>query len=122
MKIKVTLEHNGIMPAKEHWNDAGLELYAPVDFFVGPFQRFTLWTGVMVEMPQDVVALIRSKNSQVRNKGLLTDGVIYGGYTGQIGITLINTTRKRVDFSRGDKVAQMLIVPTVYAEIERRDK
>lgn len=118
MKVKISLEHGGIMPEREHWNDAGVTLFAPVDFFVGPFQRFTLWTGVMMELPQGTVAMIRSKGGLVKNKGLLTDGMIFGGFTGQIGVTLINTTRKRVDFVRGDKVAQLVILPAEIAELE----
>ena len=117
MKIKVTLEHKGIMPERRHWNDAAINLFSPVDFFVGPFQRFTLWTGVKMQLPEGTVGLIRSMN-HLSKKGMITDGVLNVGENGQIGITMINTTKRRMDFVRGDIVGQLMIVPAVYAELE----
>lgn len=122
MKIKVVLEHHGIMPERAHEDDAGLDLFTPVDFFVGGNQRFTVWTGVRMELPEGTCGLIRSKSGLLKNKGIITDGVIDVGYTGQIAVTLINTTPRKVFFERGDKIAQMVITPVTFAELERAEE
>ena len=122
MKIKVVLEHHGIMPERAHEDDAGLDLFTPVDFFVGGNQRFTVWTGVRMELPEGTCGLIRSKSGLLKNKGIITDGVIDVGYTGQIAVTLINTTPRKVFFERGDKIAQMVIVPVEYPTLVLADE
>lgn len=105
------------MPKKKRETDTSFDLFSPIDFFIGPFQRWTLWTGVMISIPQGMVGIIRSKTSNVK-KGFITDGMIDAGFTGQIGITLINTTKKKIEFFRGDPIAQLVILPTVEVELE----
>lgn len=122
MKIKVVLEHHGIMPERAHEDDAGLDLFTPVDFFVGGNQRFTVWTGVRMELPEGTCGLIRSKSGLLKNKGIIADGVIDVGHTGQIAVTLVNTTPKKVFFERGDKVAQIVIVPVEYPALVLADE
>ena len=117
MEVKIILEHHGIMPDRAHTDDAGLDLFSPVDFFVGPQQRFTLWTGVRMQLPKGTCGLIRSKSGLMKKKGIITDGVIDAGYTGQIGVTLINTTNRKVWFEKGDKVAQIVIFPVEYPNL-----
>ena len=117
MEVKIILEHHGIMPDRAHADDAGLDLFSPVDFFVGPQQRFTLWTGVRMQLPKGTCGLIRSKSGLMKKKGIITDGVIDAGYTGQIGVTLINTTNRKVWFEKGDKVAQIVIFPVEYPNL-----
>lgn len=109
------------MPDRAHTDDAGLDLFTPVDFFVGPQQRFTLWTGVRMQLPKGTCGLIRSKSGLMKKKGIITDGVIDAGYTGQIGVTLINTTNKKVWFEKGDKVAQIVIFPVEYPNLVLTD-
>ena len=118
MKIKVVLEHNGIMPKKSHKQDAGYDLFTPVDFFVGAFQRYTIWTGVSIEMPENYFALIRSKNKLFKKFGIYCDGLIDGS-SGQIGVTLMNTTNKKVMFNRGDKIAHMVFMKAEEVEFGR---
>lgn len=122
MEVKVVLEHGGMMPQRAHKDDAGLDIYSPTDFFVGGNQRFTLWTGVRMELPKGTCAMVRSKSGLLKNKGILTDGVIDVGYTGQIAVTLVNTTPKKVFFERGDKVAQIVIVPVEYPALVLADE
>lgn len=116
--MKVLLEHGGIMPEKKHPNDTTWDIKSPIDFFIGPFQRWTLWTGVRIDLPEGTVGLIRSKTGNIRDKGILCDGVVDSGYKGQICITLVNTTKKKIQFYRGDKVAQLVILPAIKGELE----
>lgn len=107
MTIQVKLEHGGMMPKKAHKQDAGYDLFSPIDFFVGAFQRYTIWTGVYVDIPPNYFALVRSKN-KLFQKGIYCDGIVEG--RGQIGVTLMNTTNKKVVFERGDKIAHLIIM------------
>lgn len=108
MKLKVNLTHNAIMPGKTRLTDIEYNLYTPIDFFVGPFQRFTLWTGVSLDLPRGYYALIKNKYGLFKKYGIITDGMIDS--PGQIGITLLNTTSKKVVFERGDKIAKFVVM------------
>ena len=70
-----------------------------------------------MQLPKGTCGMIRSKSGLMKKKGIITDGVIDAGYTGQIGVTLINTTNKKVWFEKGDKVAQIVILPVEYPNL-----
>ena len=117
MKINVQLEHGGIKPEKRYSNDESYEIKSPCDFFVGAFQRFTLWTGIYIDLPQGYAGIIRGKARNYK-RGLMTDGMVDHGHFTQISLTLINTSRKKIEVFRGDPIAQLVIVPTIEAEFE----
>lgn len=115
--MKITLDKAAIMPTRAHKTDAGLDLYIPYDLTIFPSERVFVNTGVHIELRHKTVGYIRSRSGLLRDKGLITDGVIDEGYTGPIGVTLINTSGKYVDFKRGDKIAQLVIQPVIYEDV-----
>ena len=61
---------------------------------------------------------IRSKSGLMKNHGITTDGTIDVGYTGSIGVTLFNNSGYDYTVNKGDKIAQLVIVPIVIPELE----
>lgn len=116
--MKILLKPNGILPTRAHSTDAGLDLYAPYDFKLGVRGYRRINTGVCVELPKDTVGFIKSKSGLMASAGILTDGTIDEGYTGEIGVVLFNLGPHAVQFDRGDKIAQLVIQPVLYPEIE----
>lgn len=116
--MKVVLEKNAIMPERAHETDAGLDLFSPIDFYIKPHGRFTVFTGVHIELPEGTVGEIRAKSGLMKECGIITQGTIDEGYTGVIGVTLINTSDEYKSFQRGDKVAQLVVVKCEYPTLE----
>lgn len=116
--MKIVLKESGILPTRAHATDAGLDLYAPYGFKIGAHQRRKIDTGVCVELPADTVGYIRSKSGMMARDGILTDGTIDEGYTGEIGVVLFNLSDQARYFQRGDKIAQLVVQPVLYPGVE----
>lgn len=108
-KMKVKLDENAIVPERAHDLDAGLDFFTPVDFVVPAHGFAFVDTGVHIELPYGTRGHICSKSSLNRKFGLTADGTVDEGYTGTVGVTMHNDGNEDYRFSRGDKVAQLVI-------------
>lgn len=132
-EINVMLDEGAIMPTRAHAEDAGMGLYTPEDFALlsfGVIDNYTVDTGVHMEIPEGYVGMLKSKSGLNVNRGVITEGVIDAGYTGSIKVKLYNLGKDIQYFQRGDKIAQLVILPIVtpamklvdkFAETERGD-
>ena len=131
-EINVMLDEGAIMPNRAHEDDAGLDLYTPKDVILsGVLDRersAVIDTGVHVEIPKGFVGMIKSKSGLNVYGGIVCEGVIDAGYTGSICVKLYNHGDIGHYFRRGDKIAQLVILPIVtpvpklvdrFAETER---
>lgn len=119
LKCKVT--DPKYTPTRANPGDAGLDLKAEENAFLFPGDRQTVDTGVSVEIPDGYVGLVcaRSGNAARRGLGMVNGiGVIDSGYRGPINAILINHGRDNVAISRGDRIAQLLIVPIETPSVE----
>lgn len=99
------------LPTRAHPGDAGLDLYAADDDPYRPDEVFTVGTGVAIAIPKGMVGLVCGRSS-LNVKGLIsTGGVIDHGYTGEIKIALLNMTGEHGCIRRGERVAQLLLLP-----------
>ena len=131
--MNVMLDEGAFLPTRAHDADAGLDLYTPEDFMLlsfGEIDNYTVDTGVHVEIPAGYVGMIKSKSGLNVNRGIVTEGVIDAGYTGSIKVKLYNLGKDIQNFQRGDKIAQLVILPIVtpapvvvnkFAQTERGD-
>lgn len=109
MIIRIALDENAIMPERAHATDAGLDFFTPIDFVVPAHGYAFVDTGVHAEIPFGTDGHIRSKSGLNRFHGITADGTVDCGYTGTIGVTLHNSDDKDYRFSKGDKIAQLVI-------------
>lgn len=134
-RVKVMLDKGAIMPTRAHELDAGLDLYTPEAFFIetGSYhvlldQDFievgfaTIDTGVHIAIPEGYVGMIKSKSGLNVKHGLIAEGVIDSGYTGSIVVKLYNMSGKDYRFNRGEKIAQLVIMPIITPELKLVDK
>ena len=120
--MKILLEADAIMPTRAHDDDAGLDLFSPIDVYIYPHSRETIDTGVHLEIPKGYVGLLTSKSGLMRNYGITTRGTIDCGYTGSISAIVFNDSPNTHHFRRGDKLTQLVIVPCITPELELADK
>ena len=119
LKCKVT--DPKYTPTRAHPGDAGLDLKAAENALLFHGDRQAVDTGVSVEIPDGYVGLVcaRSGNAARRGVGIVNGvGVIDAGYRGPVNVLLINHGRDNVTVRRGDRIAQLLIVPIETPSVE----
>ena len=119
--MKVMLDEGAKMPTRAHPYDAGLDLYAIEDGYIRCNHGRTFDTGVHVEIPEGCVGFIKSKSGLMCNHGIVTDGTIDSHYTGSIRVCLFNHGTSKYEVKKGDKIAQLVILPCVLAPLEQVD-
>lgn len=118
MKVKRLYEHS-VLPTKAHNGDLGYDLYAAEQIIIYAGQTKLIPTGVAVQFPEGYGGLIRDRSSVATKSGLFNvAGVIDNGYTGEIHVALFNSTEGFHVIYRGDKIAQMILIPTVNFQVE----
>lgn len=91
--------------------DAGYDLYALDEHVVLSGDRVLIDTGIHLEIPDGYVGLVKDRSSMAV-KGLHTmGGVIDSAYRGEIKVVLHNTLAGPYTVERGQKIAQLVIVP-----------
>ena len=108
-------------PSRAHTGDAGLDLYARHPVRLEPGERTTVDTGVAVAIPSGHAGLVLARSGLASGYGIGVvngPGLIDAGYRGEIRVVLVNLGAQRVDIARGDRVAQLVIVPVVVVGIE----
>lgn len=119
--MKIKLLDKNCMPYKKYQNDAGLDLRARIDGEIRfyPNMRMTIPTGVCIEIMPGLVGDIRPRSGLVKDLGLVAQyGTIDAGYTGEIGVTLINLSTQHVTIQPYERIAQLVIHPILIPEIE----
>lgn len=120
--MKYTLDEGAFAPERAHSTDAGADLRTLADFTVPPYGSAVVDTGVHVELPHGTVGMVKSKSGLNVKQSIVTEGVIDEGYTGSIVCKLYNHSGERVAFQRGDKIAQLVVLPVRYVDFERVDE
>ena len=114
MKVNIKKLHSSAqIPAYAKEGDAGLDLVA-VEAFEDT-DWITYRTGLAVEIPKGFVGLLFPRSSVYKKNQRLANsvGVIDSGYRGEI---MMKYTRSQNQYSVGERVGQLLILP--YPEIE----
>ena len=120
--MRIMLDEGAKMPTRAHPYDAGLDLYAMEDGYIRCNGSHTFDTGVHVQIPECCVGFIKSKSGLMVNHGITTDGTIDCGYTGSIRVCLFNHGGSKYEVKKGDKIAQLVIVPCVLLPLEQVQK
>lgn len=105
------------LPTKGSEWSAGFDLYADEDCIVFPAgSRKLVSTGISAAIDSDKVGLIWPRSGIAVKTGIQTGaGVIDADYRGEIKVLLFNFGDSAFEIKRGDRIAQLLIVP-VYGQ------
>lgn len=120
--MKVMLDEGAFMPERKHIDDDGLDLKTPVCLTIAPNSRTFVNTGVHIEPPVNTVGMIKSRSGLNKNKGVQCEGVVDENYRGPIGVVLYNHSNETVQFNRGDRIAQLVVLPCLHVDLELVDK
>lgn len=114
------LKDGAVLPSRAHQGDAGLDLYACEAAHLGPGERWSVGTGVAVEIPEGHAGLVLPRSGLARKHGIAlvnSPGLIDAGYRGEIRVLLLNTDpAETFKVEPGDRIAQLVITPIALAE------
>src|SRR3954468_4289623 len=103
------LKEEARLPARAHEGDAGLDLYACEAAHIGPGERWSVPTGIAVEIPEGHAGLVLPRSGLARQHGIAlvnSPGLIDAGYRGEVSVLLLNTDPAEVfRLSPGDRIA-----------------
>lgn len=120
MRIRVKKLHpNATLPAYQTDGAAGMDLVACEQAIVPPRDRLTVDTGVALELPPGFCAQVLPRSGLARKRGLVAAvGLVDPDYRGAIGVTLVNLTDDYAVVKRGERIANLLVVPFARVELE----
>jgi dUTP pyrophosphatase len=114
------LKDEAVLPTRAHQGDAGLDLYACEAAHIGPGERWSVGTGVAVEIPGGHAGLVLPRSGLAKKHGIAlvnSPGLIDSGYRGEIRVLLLNTDpAETFRVEPGDRIAQLVITPITLAE------
>lgn len=122
MNIKVKLSPVAFLPERAHDTDAGADIRTPEGFTLKAHDSEIVATGVHVELPPNTVGMLKSKSGLNVKHGIVSEGVIDEGFSGEILVKLYNLSDHDHYFLRGDKITQLVVMPVHYVTYEQADE
>lgn len=117
MKVKIKKLHpDAVIPSYAKPGDAGMDLVALSEEW--RFEYIEFGTGLSIEIPEGYVGLLFPRSSITVYELMLKNsvGVIDSGYRGEIKLRFQDVGRSAKFYERGDRIAQLIILP--YPRIE----
>lgn len=147
LQIKL-LSENATLPTRNHSTDAGFDIYAAETIILEPQAKSLITTDIAVNIPKGYVGLLTSRSGVSSKTHLVVEtGKIDAGFTGNMKINIKNSTQSANCFTsdyvigvdesqfipfdngeyemgtyqvnKGDKLAQLVIVPIVTPELQQ---
>ena len=116
----VLLDEQLALPSYARLGDAGADLVAREDLRLAPRGgRGLVSTGIALAIPVGYAGLVLPRSGLAARHGITclnSPGLIDSGYRGEIQVLLVNTDAEEdYEVRRGDRVAQLVIVPVEQA-------
>lgn len=121
MELRVIkLNENAVVPTRAHPGDAGLDLYSIEVAHLGPGERWSVGTGLALEIPDGHAGLVLPRSGLAREHGISlvnAPGLIDAGYRGEVRVLLLNNDpAETVRIEAGARIAQLVLTPVVIAD------
>ncbi len=120
MRIPLKRLDGGLpIPAHAHAGDGGVDLHAVSPLRLEPGQRATVATGVAVAIPVGHAGLVVPRSGLASRHGIgvvNAPGLIDSGYRGEIAVVLVNHGSEPFEVERGDRIAQLMVIPVAAQE------
>lgn len=109
------------IPKKAHESDAASDLCSVVDARLPSGGTVVIGTGIALDLPADVHALVLSRSGLAAKAGVFvlnSPGLIDSGYRGEIKVILHNSGANDFIISKGDRIAQIMFQTNVPFSLE----
>lgn len=121
VKVLITRLDPGVpLPSYAKGGDAGADLVTRVDITLAPGERKLVPTGISIALPDGYAAFVHPRSGLAIKHGVTmvnAPGTVDAGFRGELQMILINhDPESTVTFSRGDRIAQLVIQRVERAE------
>lgn len=115
------LKENAVLPSYGSACAAGADLYACTDteITVNPDETVFVPTGLAMEIPEGLAGFVFARSGLACKRGLAPAnkvGVIDSDYRGEVMVALHNHSEAPQKIAAGERIAQLVIMPYVFAE------
>ncbi len=121
----VRLDRELPLPAFARPGDAGLALRASEAVTLKPGERRLVPTGLAVAIPEGHAGFVLPRSGLAMQKGvtvLNAPGLIDSGYRGELKVLLINHGDEAVGIERGERIAQLVVLPVAHARLVEEER
>lgn len=116
------LDPRALLPHRAHSTDSGADLFALERTVLPAHTVVKVRTGIAVELPENTSGIIWGKSS-VESKGIKAmAGLVDAPYRGELLVCMYNLNDSEFVFEAGQKVAQLVVLPTLYPSFEEADE
>ena len=121
INVKIMMTRDMPTPAYATDGSAAVDLRAAESLSIEPGQRALVPTGVHIAPEtKNVVAIVAARSGLAIKHGISLSngiGVIDSDYRGEVCVGLINHSDKTFYIERGDRVAQLMFMPVLIANL-----
>lgn len=121
INVKIMMTRDMPTPAYATDGSAAVDLRAAESLSIEPGQRALVPTGVHIAPEtKNVVAIVAARSGLAIKHGISLSngiGVIDSDYRGEVCVGLINHSDKTFNIERGDRVAQLMFMPVLIANL-----
>jgi len=119
MQVKFLTEY-ATMPTRASAGAAGFDLASAVNAVVPAKSRMLIATDLAIMVPDGTYGQIKSRSGLASKQSIdVGAGVIDSDYRGNVSVLLINDSDKPFQVTRGDRIAQLLLVRIAVCDAER---
>ena len=118
--IQCLAEDKAFLPKRANPTDAGADLMSTQTLEIYPGEQKLVDTGVAVKIPEGYAGFVFNRSSQGK-RGITIPhsvGVIDADYRGNIKVILKNLSEDPYKIERGDRIAQLVVMPVVLCNFE----
>lgn len=108
------------VPRHAHPGDGAVDLYAREGIALDPGERAIVPTGIAIAIPDGHAGLVVPRSGLAARQGISVvnaPGLVDSGYRGEIKVILVNLGSSPVAISRGDRIAQLMVVAVAHQEL-----
>lgn len=109
--LLTVLDSPDLLPTRAHAGDAGADLRAAEDAILYHGEVRVIRTGVKLVIPYQYAGLVRGRSSLTKNGIIVLEGTVDCQYRGEIGVMVTSLNAGPALIRRGDRIAQLVIVP-----------
>lgn len=120
--VNIKIMREGVtLPSYATSGSAAFDLTAAIDepITLKAGERKLIPTGIAISIPSGYVAILCARSGLSAKKGIAAAngiGVIDSDYRGEIFFSAINLSDEDYTFTKGERIAQLMIMPVCFAE------
>lgn len=124
-QMQIVIGEEGFIPIYSTKGSAGMDLHTIESGIIKPLERRKFDTGIKIKLPKGSVGDIRPRSGLATKYGITvinTPGSIDSDYIGNIGVTLVNLSNESYEINKGDRIAQLVILPCIRVGLNFKKK